>query len=214
LQVAGIFAADANGSASGTLNWNDLSGKSTQTPLALTGSYAVDSAGRVTLTQLTDGATFSYSLHGYLASNGYLLLLSNDSSDAFSGQGFQQQSSALTATAFSGTYGLNATVIPSTSNPLSSPVIGSVTVAASGANATVSGFADLDTGGPDFAVSGSFTTSTTGILAGTLTGLNQSSRSNADSFSLYLIDSTRAIVIETDPGQLMVGYLQSAATVY
>ena len=40
-----------------------------------------------TLTQLTDGATFKYSLHGYLASNGYLLLLSNDSSDTFIDQG-------------------------------------------------------------------------------------------------------------------------------
>jgi hypothetical protein len=214
LQVAGIFAANANGSASGTLNWNDLSGKSTQSPLALTGSYTVDSAGRVTLTQLTDGATFSYSLHGYLASNGYLLLLSNDSSDAFSGQGFQQQSSALTATAFSGTYGLNATVIPSTSNPLSSPVIGSVTVAASGANATVSGFADLDTGGPDFAVSGSFTTSTTGIFAGTLTGSESVFALECGQFLAVSDRCTRAIAIETDPGQLMVGYLQSAATVY
>ena len=213
LQVAGVFAASANGSISGTLNWADLSGKTTQSPLALTGSYTVDSAGRVTLTHLTDGSTFNYSLHGYLASNGYLLLLSNDSSDTFIGQGFQQQPSALTATAFSETYGLNASLIPSASN-LPSPVIGAVTATVSGAKATVSGFADFDTGGPDFAVSGSFTTSTPGIFAGTFTGFNQTSRSNADSFSLYLIDSNRAIAIETDPGQLMVGYLQSAATVY
>lgn len=213
LQIAGVFAPNANGSVSGTLNWTDLSGKSTQSPLALTGSYTVDSAGRVTLTQLTDGATFNYSLHGYLASNGYLLLLSNDSSDTFIGQGFLQQPSALTATAFSGTYGLNASVVPSTSSP-PSPVIGAVTATASGTKATVSGFADLDTGGPDFAVSGSFTTASTGVFAGTLTGFNQASPSNAGSFSLYLIDATRAIAIETDPGQLMLGYLQSAAMVY
>ena len=214
LQVAGVFAANANGSVSGTLNWNDLSGKSTQSPLALTGSYSVDSAGRVTLTQLTDGASFNYSLHGYLASNGYLLLLSNDGSDTFIGQGFQQQPSALTVAAFSGTYGLNATVITGPSDSISSPVIGSVAAVTSGANATVSGFADLDTGGPDFAVSGGFTTSTTGVFAGTLMGFNQASRSKPDSFSLYLIDETRAIAIETDPGQLMLSYLQSAATVY
>lgn len=214
LQVAGVFAANANGSISGTLDWNDLSAKTTQSPLKLTGAYSVDAAGRVTLTQLTDGATFNYSLHGYLASNGYLLFLSNDSSDTFIGQGFQQQPSALTATAFSGTYGLNATVITGPSNSISLPVIGSVAATTSGSNAIVSGFADLDTGGPDFAVSGSFTTSATGVYGGTLTGFSQSAPANAGSFSLYPIDSTRAIAIETDPAQLMLGYLQSAATTF
>jgi hypothetical protein len=209
LQVAGVFAANASGSVSGTLNWADLSGKSTQSPLALTGSYTVDSAGRVTLTQLTDGMTFAYSLHGYLASNGSLLLLSNDAGDAFIGQGFLQQPSALTVTAFSGTYGLNASIIPNTPN-LPSPAVGAVTVTASGAQVTVSGFADFDTGGPDFAVSGSFMASTTGVFAGTLTGFNQAARSTANNFSLYLIDSTRAIAIETEPAQLLLGYLQSA----
>jgi hypothetical protein len=213
LQVAGAFAANANGSLSGTLNWADLSTKSTQSPLALTGSYTVDSSGRVTLTQLTDGATFNYSLHGYLASNGYLLLLSDDTSDTFIGQGLQQQPSALSATAFSGTYGLNASVIPSTLS-LPSPVIGSVATTASGTKSTVSGFADFGTGGPDFALSGSFTTTTTGVFTGTFTGFNQASPSTTDSFSLYLIDATRAIAIETDSGQLTLGYLQSAATVY
>ena len=122
--------------------------------------------------------------------------------------------SALTVAAFSGNYGLNATVIAGAANSIQLPVIGSVAVTNSGTNAAVDGFADFGTGGPDFAVSGSFTTSATGVFVGTLTGLNQSSRSKSDSFSLYPIDSTRAIAIETDPGQLMLGYLQSAATVY
>lgn len=51
--------------------------------------------GAHTLTQLTDGATFNYPLHGYLASNGYLLLLSNDSSDTFIGQGFPRRLNQL-----------------------------------------------------------------------------------------------------------------------
>jgi hypothetical protein len=209
LQLAGMLTANADGSVSGKLNWNDLSGTAAQSPLAVAGSYAIDAAGRVTLTQLTDGATFNYSLHGYLASSGNLLLLSNDSTDAFAGQGFQQQASALTAGAFSGTYGLNAAVIPSTSTP--TPLVGSLTTTAAGANTSVSGFADLGTGGPDFALTGSFATSTSGILAGTLMGINPTSATAAEShFSLYLVDSVRAVVIETDSNQLALGYLQSA----
>ena len=208
LQVAGVLTANAD-LVSGRLNWNDLSGTAAQSPLAVAGSYSIDAAGRVTLTQLTDGATFNYSLHGYLASSGNLLLLSNDSNDALAGQGFQQQASALTGGAFSGTYGLNAAVIPSTSTP--TPLVGSLTTTVAGANISVSGFADLGTGGPDFALTGSFAASTGGILAGTLTGINPTSATAAGNhLSLYVVDSVRAVVIETDSNQLALGYLQSA----
>lgn len=214
LQIAGVFTANADGSVTGTLNWNDLTGTATQSPLSFTGTYTVDPTGRVTLSQVTDGSTFHYSMHLYLAAGGNALLLSNDSGDAFDGQAFQQQTGAFTAASFSGLYGLNATVLNSnTSAGLygPAPVIGSITVTASGSGGdSVSGFADKGNGGADFAVTGSFNAVANGIFDGTLAGLNLASATTAGSFSLYLIDSTQAVMIETDSRQLSLGHLENA----
>ena len=213
LQVAGVFMANADGSVTGTLNWNDLTGTTTQSPLPFTGTYTVDPTGRVTLSQLTDRATFHYAMHVYLAAGGNALLLSNDTADAFQGQGFQQQTGAFTAASFSGLYGLNATV-RSPDQPAGvyepSPAIGSLTATASGNTSdTVSGFADRSLGAADFALSGSFNAAANGIFNGMLTGLNPGSPTTAGNFTLYVIDGTQAVVIETDPGQLSLGHLEN-----
>ena len=213
LQVAGVFTANADGSVTGTLNWNDLTGTTTQSPLPFTGTYTVDPTGRVTLSQLTDGATFHYAMHVYLAAGGNALLLSNDTADAFQGQGFQQQTGAFTAASFSGLYGLNATV-RSPGQPAGvyepSPAIGSLTATASGNTSdTVSGFADRSLGAADFALSGSFNAAANGVFNGMLTGLNPGSPTTAGNFTLYVIDGTQAVVIETDPGQLSLGHLEN-----
>jgi hypothetical protein len=63
LNLAGVLTGKAVGTIAGVLNWNDLSGTGAQSPLPFTGSYTVDSTGRVTLTGLTDGSTFNYSMH-------------------------------------------------------------------------------------------------------------------------------------------------------
>jgi hypothetical protein len=94
LQLAGILTLSEDGSLTGTLNWNDPSGKP-QDPLPFTGSWTIDPMGRVSLSDLSDGSTFKYNLHLYLTGDGGGLLLSNDTSDVFSGQVFQQQSTAL-----------------------------------------------------------------------------------------------------------------------
>lgn len=213
LQVAGVFTANADGSVTGALNWNDLTGTTTQSPLPFTGTYTVDPTGRVTLSQLTDGATFHYAMHVYLATGGNALLLSNDTADAFQGQGFQQQTGAFTAASFSGLYGLNATV-RSPGQPAGvyepSPAIGSLTATASGNTSdTVSGFADRSLGAADFALSGSFNAAANGVFNGMLTGLNPGSPKTAGNFTLYVIDGTQAVVIETDPGQLSLGHLEN-----
>ena len=59
LQVAGVFTAEAGGTLTGTLNWNDLTGKAVQIPISFTGSYTVDPTGRATLANLTDNSTFN-----------------------------------------------------------------------------------------------------------------------------------------------------------
>lgn len=213
LQIAGVLTANADGSVTGTLNWNDLTGTTTQSPLSFTGTYTVDPTGRVTLSQLTDGATFHYSMHLYLATGGNALLLSNDGGDVFDGQGFQQQPGSFTAASFSGLYGLNATGF--NSNPSvgvygPSPTIGSITAAVSGSGSdSVSGFADRGNGGSDFAVTGSFNAAANGVFEGTLAGLSLGSPTTVGSFTLYLVDSTQAVMIETDSKQLSLGHLEN-----
>jgi hypothetical protein len=211
LQIGGVFTAHADGTIAGTLNWNDLTGKTAQSPLSFTGAYTVDPTGRVTLSQLTDGATFHYAMHVYLAASGNALLLSNDGADAFEGQAFQQQAGALTAAAFSGRYGFNATqftTVIASSGLGPAPVIGLMTAAAGGGSDSVSGFADNGNGGADFAVAGSFNAGANGIFVGTLAGFNPASRATPGSFTLYLVDGTQGVMLETDSSQLSLGRLQ------
>jgi len=213
LQVAGVLTANANGSVTGTLNWNDRTGTATQNPLPFTGTYTVDPTGRVTLSQLADGATFHYSMHLYLAAGGNALLLSNDSADNFEGQAFQQQTAPFAAASFNGLYGLNATLFTSDQpggvyGP--TPVIGSITAVSGSASSSVSGFADRGPGGPDFAVTGSFNAAANGVFNGTLAGLSPGSPAAVGSFTLYVIDGTQAIMIETDPSQLSLAHLENA----
>jgi hypothetical protein len=214
LQLAGIFTLNADGAVTGKLNWNDLSGKATQAPLPLTGTYAVEPTGRVTLTGLTDGTTFSYSLHAYLAAGGNALLLSNDSNDSFDGQGFRQQAGAFTAASFSGTYGLNLTQFSANtaaSGLQQGSALGTLSAAAGAAASTASGFADADNGGADVAIGGTVTPQNGGIFQAALTGLDPGSRAMLGSFTLYAVDGTHSVLIETDQDALTLGTLQMGA---
>ena len=73
----------------------------------------------------------------------------------------------------------------------------------------MSGFADKGNGGVDFAVTGSFNSAADGVFDGTLTGLNPGSPTTAGSFTLYLIDSTQAVMIEADSRQLSLAHLEN-----
>ncbi len=206
-QVAGLVNASTGGTAAGTLNWNNLTQKTLQSPLSFTGSWTIDPTGRVTLSNLTDGSTFNYTIHLYLAGGGNALLLSSGSSQTFTGQAFQQQASPFSAASFNGTYGLNATVGVNSSNAVEGAALGSVTAVASNGTDTVSGFADGGSGGADFAISGNLTPGANGVFTGTLTGLDPASRTTASNFTLYLVDGTQGIAIETDNTQLTLGRL-------
>jgi hypothetical protein len=208
-QVAGAVTANADGTLTGALNWNDLTGNSA-TPLPVNGSWTIDSTGRATLSNLTDGSaanlSFTDSLHLYLTGDGNALLLSSQNANPFAGQAFQQQSSAFTAASLSGNYGLNAGV----ANPAGgiSTAVGSVAFVAGNETDTLAGFADSGNGAADFAISGSLTPASNGVFTGTLTGLDAASRATPDNFTFYLVDSTRAVAIETGNKQLTLGYLE------
>jgi hypothetical protein len=203
LQVAGVVTANAGGTLNGTLN---RTGANAPNPLAFTGSWAIDSTGRVTFSKFTDGSTLNYSLQLYLTGDGNGLLLSTDSAEMVTGQAFQQQAGAFTAASFSGSYGLNAAEAGVSANgvPFSNTVIGSVAAVADNGSDTATGFADPG----DFAISGSFTAASNGVFTGALTGLDAASPTTANNFTFYLVDNTRAVAIETDNAQLTLGYLE------
>jgi hypothetical protein len=210
LQIAGVFAAGADGSLTGTLNWNNLSAKQAQSPIPFTGSYAVDATGRATLSNLTDGATFKYQLQLYLTGNGQGLVLSSDPADVIAGQGFQQQTGPFSAASFSGSYGLNAGEFGTYQfNPSEmATALGPVAAAVENGSNTVTGFVDFGYGAADYPVSGTFSASANGVFTGTFTGLDGASVTAADNFVLYFVDNTRAVMIETDNTQLTLGYLE------
>lgn len=208
LQLAGVIRFKAGNSISGTLNWNDLAGRNPQSPLAVTGTYTVEPTGRVTLSNLTDGATFQYSLHLYLAAGGGLVL-SSDSNDVFAGETFQQQSSAFSESSLLGTYGLNASGYNRTSTGASQwgDTAGSVTAAVANGADALTGFAATGSTTVDFAISGEFTPSAGGVFTGTLAGFDPTSRATPADFTLYMVDNTQGVLIETDNAQLTLGRL-------
>lgn len=204
LQVAGVLTLKAGGTVTGSLNWNDRSASAPQNPATVTGTYTVDPTGRVTVSNLTDGSTFNYTLHLYLDGQGGGLLLSAGQADIFAGQVFQQQSGAFTATSFSGTYGLNASLNALEFGvPILENAMGPVTVTSSAGGDSVAGFVDFGgTEAPDYAISGSFTPSANGIFTGSLSGFDPLSASSPSPFTLYMVDHTQGIAIETDRTQL------------
>ncbi len=212
LQLAGLLTFHVGGGVSGMLNWNDLTGKTPQGPLAFTGTYTIDSDGALTLSNLSDGTTFNYALHLYLDGNGGGVVLSNDVNDVFAGRAYRQQGSAFTAGSFSGSYGLNASLfqMPPSHVPQTGTAVGPVTVTAGTNTNSLSGIADNGNGGANYALTGSFTPGATGVFEGTIAGFDSANRNAGSTFTLYLVDGTQGVAIETDNSLLTLGRLALA----
>jgi hypothetical protein len=209
LQIAGVLTPNADGTVTGTLNWNDLSSSGVQAPIAVTGSWTVDATGRMTVTNLVSGSSPNYAMHIYLTGDGNGLLLSDTGDSTFAGQVFEQQSGAFTAASFTGNYGLNGTEYVQSSSYGELGVEGPLVSSASDGSDTVSGFLDNANGAADFAVSGSFAASDNGVFTGSVAGFAPVARTTSDGFTLYVVDGTQAVVIEADGMQLMLGRLEN-----
>jgi len=224
LQAAGLLLAGPNtgtagavtGNVTGIFSWNDHTGVANQTPLPLAaGTYTLDTTGvgagtgRVTLAGLTDSVsnpTFNYDLELYLTGDGEGLLILMDQDAVIAGQGFQQGPGPFTAGTFSGSYGLNVRhVVPNGSGEARQN--GTGPTAADGAG-NLAGFVDLNGPGSDLPLSGNFTSSSNGVFTGTLAGLDTSSTPAVHHFAYYLVDASRAVLIETDNAQLTIGFLE------
>ena len=212
LQEAGVLTANPGNTVSGTLSTNDLTVTGTQSLVTFTGgSLTVDATGRVTLTNLTSNAN---TLQLYLTGSGTGTVLSMDATDVLSGLAFQQTAGA----SFSGTYGMNASGFHMT-NTLELDDVG--LVSANPGTGTGSLFAThtIDenfmtstlqvTPTPGLLVSGAFSPVASGIFTGTITGLDiDSNNANVDNFTYYIVDTTRALAIETDTKQLTLIYFE------
>lgn len=210
-QVAGIVNFNADGTtATGTLNFNDLTGIGVQAPTAFTGTYTVDSTGRVTLSNLTDGATFSFNAQAYLDGNGRSTVISVDANDVLGGLAYQQTGAgSFTASSFSGTYGMSTTGIALGTNT-EFDTVGTAT--SDGVSAVTGTFDQNVLFGAQTAglplTDGFSTVDPSGFLTGTMTGLDATTSTNQDAFTYYVIDTTRVVAIETDPNQLTLGYFE------
>jgi hypothetical protein len=158
------------------------------------------------LTDSTTNPTFTYDLELYLTGDGHGLLILMDQDAVIVGQGFQQTGSGpFTAGSFSGSYGLNVLhVVPNGSGEARQNGTGPITADGAG---NLGGFVDLNGPGSDLPLSSNFASSSNGVFTGTLVGLDTSSMPAVHHFAFYLVDASRAVLIETDNAQLTLGFL-------
>ena len=195
LVVAGMFSLNADGTVNGVLNWGDGSSRTTQPPLPFTGTYTIDSTGRIVLSNLTDGSTSTYNMYFYVSADGSGVVFSNDASDVFQGQAYPQQSGPFSAASFSGTYPMLVSFYAGDS---AFTEVGTATVSASSGTNTLAGYVDTSNGKVDQNFTGSFTPSANGVFQGTLDSLYPLPGGAAELFTLYLVDSTHGFAVETD----------------
>jgi hypothetical protein len=200
-QSAGILTMGSSGSVTGTISSNDLANANVPATAISGGTYVADTtnAGRYTLTAVTNGTT-SFNIQLYVDGNGNALVLTADASDVLEGPAFLQTASAT----MSGTYVMDDTGADGTSEH-ELDAVGPVTTG----SGTFSGFADLNwlsagtsaTQSPALTVAGAFTAPSGGVSTGSgnsITGLDVTTKTNADAFDFYVVDSTRVIAIDVD----------------
>ena len=208
LQVAGVVTTNVDGTTiNGTLNSNDLTGTAAQAPEAFTGTYTVDSTGRATL-NLSLGVT----LQLYLTGGNRAYTVAMDTLDEWAGPAhLQTGAGSFTATSFSGNYGFGATGF-GTPGSFSGPEFDVVGLASADGTSAVTATIDQNilfgTPAAGLPVTGTFTADPSGIFSDGMTGLDITTSTNADVFTYYMIDTTKAVAIETDPNQLTLGYFE------
>ena len=205
LQNAGVLTFNSGGTVSGTLSFNDLTTQTPQGGTALTGgTYAVDSTGRVSITNVTDGATFNYNLQLYLSGGTEAVMISMDATntnyDVLGGLSWQQGTGAFDLTTISGDYAL--ALDESTGIGVEADAVGLLTSDGAG---TLGGYLDqnlsLAGGGlqPAQPLNATLaTTSTNGVYA--------VSPNNGTTYTSYIIDGTQGVVLEDDSSQTSLGY--------
>jgi hypothetical protein len=201
MQIAAGITLNSDGSVAGSLSLNDQTNFGT-VPLT-GGSYTVDATGRVTISNVTPSlvATVPFAFQLYLDGSGNALALGVDQSELFAGPGYKQ---AATPPPLAGNYALSGFGFGSlTNNEPPWSAVGPVTVAS-----------NAFTGSTDYNLLGTTPVANvklTGTLTSpavppappvTLTGLNAASATASNTYNYFLIDSTRAFIIDVDGAQM------------
>ncbi|MGO8796428.1 MAG: beta strand repeat-containing protein [Candidatus Sulfotelmatobacter sp.] len=219
LQSVAQLTFNSNGTISGNIDFNDLSGSEPVSPDPVTApSYTVDSTGRVTITGLTDTSnSISLTVQFYLDGNGEAVGITMDTTETLGSTLGGQITTADTDANFTGTYALVTEGWDGGESGEFSAV-GSIT--ATGVGDTFSGFTDVNFYGTtttNATLSGSYTFDETGILSPSyFTGLDiDSTFANTDQFNIYMIGNNGSssgpgdgVFIETDSNQLTIGFFQ------
>lgn len=214
-QLAGLLTlAQGSTAVTGTISYNDDLNAIQPAGTLTGGTYVADTTfpGRVTITGLTDGVTANnpdtFNLELYVDGNGNAVAISLDVADVIGGTAYEQGGvGSFTAGALSGTYALNVSGYDGV-NELEYDAVGPI--AADGVGALNTTTVDLNwlnaALDPGATVTGTFTAASTGIFPGTLVGLDVSG-GTTDTYTYYLIDTTRAVAIEVDGTQWGLGSL-------
>lgn len=223
LDSAGVLAANSDGTVNGAFNYNDFA-TAQPSPVSVAGTYTVDATGRITMSNVTDGSA-SFTIQIYLTGQpgeSEVVEATMDLNDIQSGLGWLQTGSgSFTGTSLFGSYTLNASGFDP-ANIAEFDTVGSLTADGS---SSLTGTVDLNWLGNTNAnitptvgvpISGTFNANANGAFAGTITGLDVTScpvfntgggGCTVNTFSYYLIDTTKIFAIETDTNQLTLGFL-------
>ncbi len=162
---------------------------------SITGNYAIDSTGRVTISNVTptliENVPFVFQL--YLDGNGNALELGMDESQLSAGPAFLQNAPS---SSYAGTFAVSAQGYGNFESGLVPwSATGSTTISSN----TFNGFTDFNTLGTQLNSNVALTgTSSTTEPVFTLTGLNAANPGTSNNYGIYPIDSARVLAIEVD----------------
>lgn len=190
--AGGVLTSDGAGNVTGGAeDFND--GGTITSNAALTGTYALASTGRGTLTITTSGGPANFIFY---PSSGGLLVMETDLRFNTSGTALQQTGTFSAAT-LSGTYGLNFT------GATASGELDSIAQFTANGASTLSGIIDLNnTGGITFGqpLTGTFSAATNGRTTSTL-----KTPLGTQNIVVYMVNANRALFIELDSGLVAAG---------
>jgi len=191
--AGGVLTSDGAGNiTTGVEDFND--GGTITTNAAFTGTYGMAPNGRATMNLNTTAGAFSFVIY---PSSGGVLALETDTRFVTSGSALQQQTTAFSNAALSGTYGMNFTGATSNSE------LDSIAEFTADGASTVTGIIDLNnSGGITFGqpLAGTFSTAPNGR-----TTMALRTPLGTQNMVVYLVNGSRAVFIELDTGLVAAG---------
>jgi hypothetical protein len=191
--AGGVLTSDGAGNVTtGIEDFND--GGTISTAVPFTGTYAIASTGRGTLTLNTGAGVFTFAIY---PSSGGVLVLETDNRFLTTGTALQQQTAAFSAGSFTGIYGMNFTGASSGSE------LDSIAELTADGVSKLTGIIDINnSGGITFGqpLSGTFTPSANGRFP-----LSLQTPLGAQNIIVYLANGNRALFVEVDGGLIAAG---------